>query len=516
MKRLKEVYKDSFLMGNIYTPKVLENKALQQMLKEQFNSITAENIMKPALIQAKQGEFTFSASDDMMDYAKENDFKVVGHTLAWHQQTLAWIDEANTSREEALELLRAHMTEIMTRYNGKIIAWDALNEAIEDGVQEDTKEWRKHLRDTPWLRMIGEDYINHVFQIAHELDPNAILYYNDYNLNYPQKREATYYMVKELREAGVPIQGIGMQGHYHTNTPIHTVEESLALFSQLEGVEISVTELDVTVTGSEKADILSEAHDILQAQYYAQLFQIYKRYAHSIRRITFWGTDDWSSWRGERFPTIFNKDYSPKQSFHAIIDPDEFLQEHPLVERDSTQTAVANYGTPVLGDSETWNKSEPISVSRQLTAWEGATAEAYAMWDEKNLYIFADVTVSALNASADKIHHKDGVDLYLNPSNSKSGNYEVEDYQITITFENEVSFNGKDTINGFASFTTATETGYQVQAKIPLKQAQTIGFDMQVNDANEHGVRQSVATWNDFTGALPHSTVGFGNLELVK
>ena len=510
MKSLKEVYKDSFLIGNIYTPKVLKNEALQQMLKEQFNAITAENIMKPALIQPKKGQFIFNFADDMMDYALENNFKAVGHTLAWHQQTLGWIDESNTSKEEALKLLRGHMKEIMTRYKGKIIAWDVLNEAIEDGVQADTKDWRKHLRDTPWLRMIGADYISHVFHIAHELDPSAILYYNDYNLNYQQKREATYYMVKELREkAGVPIHGIGMQGHYHTNTPIHTVEESLELFSQLDGIEISVTELDVTVTGSEKANVLSEAHEIEQAQYYAQLFQIYKRYEHIIKRITFWGTDDWTSWRGERFPTIFNKDYSPKQSFYAIIDPDKFLQEHLLVERDVTQTAVATYGTPVLGDLETWNKSEPMLVSRQLTAWEGATAEGYAMWDEENLYILADVTVSTAGKN-------DSIDIYMNPSNAKSGDYETDDYQITITFENEVSFNGKDAMNGFESFATVTETGYQVQAKIPLKQVGAIGFDMQVNDANEHGVRQSVATWNDFTGALPHSTVGFGNMKLVK
>jgi len=520
MKSLKEVYQDSFLVGNIYTPKVLENKALQKMLKEQFNVITAENIMKPALIQPEQGKFTFATSDEMMNYAKINHFKVVGHTLAWHQQTLGWIDEANTSKEEALELLRVHITEIMKRYKGKIIAWDVLNEAIEDGVQEDTKAWRKHLRNTPWLRMIGEDYINHVFQIAHELDPEAILYYNDYNLNYQQKREATYYMIKELQEVGVPIMGIGMQGHYHTNTPIHTVEESLALFSQLEGIEISVTELDVTVTGSEKSDVLSEIHDIEQGQYYAQLFQIYKRYEHIIKRITFWGTDDATSWRSERFPTIFNKDYSPKQSFHAIIDPEKFLQEHPLVEKDITQTAVAIYETPVLGDEKTWNKSQPLLISRQLTAWEGATAEAYVMWNEGHLYVLADVVVSMLNVSSETVFTKDSVDIYINPSHEKLGNYQDDDAHLTITFENEVSFNGKDAIKGFKSFATITEKGYQIQAKIPFKKIllanQVIGFDMQVNDSNEYGVRQSVATWNDITGTLPHSTTNFGNLKLQK
>jgi len=513
MKSLKEIYKNSFLMGNIYTPRLLENEPLKTMMSQQFNSITAENIMKPMLIQPEQNKFVWNNADDMVKYAEENDFKVVGHTLAWHQQTLNWIDEANTTREEALALLREHMTQIMTRYKGKIIAWDALNEAIEDGVQEDTKDWRKHLRNTPWLRMIGEDYINHVFQIAHELDPNAILYYNDYNLNYQQKREATYYMVKELREAGVPIHGIGMQGHYHTNTPVETVEASLKLFSTLEGIEVSVTELDVTVTGSEKGEKLSVEHELEQAQYYARLFQIYKKYEPIIKRITFWGTDDKTSWRGERFPTIFNPDYSPKLAFEAIIDPDDFLQKNPIVQRDITQTASAIYGTPKLGDDSTWDKSQPISVSRQLTAWEGATAEAYAMWDTENLYIMANVTDATPNEN-------DAIDIYLNPSGKKVGAYEADDYHITIKSQGGLDFHGKAALKEFSSSATTIEKGYQIQAKIPLpgdlSVEATIGFDLQINDANLKGERQSAATWNDFTGALPHSTAGFGNLKFVK
>ena len=509
MKKLKEIYKNSFLMGNIYTPRLLENKPLKMVMNQQFNSITAENIMKPMLIQPKKAEFFWDDADDMVDYGEENDFKVVGHTLAWHQQTLYWIDEENTTRDEALALLREHLTQIMTRYKGKIIAWDALNEAIEDGDKGDTKNWRNYLRNTPWLRMIGEDYINHVFQIAHEIDPNAILYYNDYNLNYQHKREATYYMVKELREAGIPIHGIGMQGHYHTNTPIDTVEASLKLFASLEGIEVSVTELDVTVTGSEKGKKLSRDHEIEQAQYYAQLFQIYKKYDHVIKRVTFWGTDDATSWRRERFPTIFNKDYSPKLAFDAIVDPDGFLHEYPLVERDITQTAVATYGTPVFGNIASWIKSDPISISRQLTAWEGATAVAYAMWDDENLYLLTDVTVS-------KPHANDSVDIFINSSNAKLGDYNAGDHHIAITSENKISFNEKDVIHGFESTTKVIDGGYQVEVKIPLKFEQMIGFDMQVNDANEQGIKQSTATWNDFTGSLTHSTSGFGNINLVK
>ena len=520
MKSLKEVYEQLFLMGNIYTPQVLKNKELRQMLETQFNVLTAENIMKPALIQPKEGKFVFQDADNMVHYAQEKGFKVVGHTLAWHQQTLSFIDEECTSREEALKLLRAHMEQMLTRYKGKMISWDVLNEAIEDGVQEDTKEWRKHLRNTPWLRMIGEDYVSYVFQIAHELEPNTVLYYNDYNLNYKQKREATYYMVKELREAGVPIQGIGMQGHYHTNTRVQTVKDSLELFSKLDGIEISITELDVTVTGSEKSKVLSEKHEIEQAGYYAQLFQIYRQYEHIIKRITFWGTDDETSWRTERFPTIFHKDYSPKQSFYAILDPDKFLQEYPPEERENIQTGIAMYGTPVLGNAQTWDIKNPLLVSRQLTAWEGASAVAYAMWDSENLYVMADVTAVALNASAKEIYNKDCVDIFMSFSNARAQKYQEGDLRLTVTFENEVECFGKEKIEGIESFAVKTKKGYQIQAKIPYKQGledgNVIGVDIQVNDSDIHGVRQSMATWNDFTGESYESTIGFGNLKLQK
>ncbi|MCL2560635.1 MAG: endo-1,4-beta-xylanase, partial [Turicibacter sp.] len=312
------------------------------------------------------------------------------------------------------------------------------------------------------------------------------------------------YMVKELKAAGVPIHGIGMQGHYHTNTPVHTVTDSLKLFSELSDIEISITELDVTVTGSEKATTLSHEHALLQAQYYAQLFQIYKRYATSIKRVTFWGLDDQSSWRGERFPTIFNKDYSPKAAFHAIIDPEKFLQAHPLVARDTTQVATAQRGTPELGNEKTWLTSKPLAVSRQLTAWEGATAIAYTMWDEENLYVRADVATS-------ETHNKDAIAIYLNAPFATT-------HHITITLENEVSFNGKAEVPTLKTFVTTTPIGYQVEAKIPfqsgLSARQTMGFDIEVNDFNQEGYRQSAAAWNDVTGSLPYTTENLGSLTL--
>lgn len=511
MKTLKEVYQKSFLMGNIYTPRLLDNEPLKTMMQQQFNTITAENIMKPVLIQPERDVFRFDAADAMMAYGQNEGFVVVGHTLAWHQQTLNWIDEETVTKEEAIDLLRTHMTTLMSRYKGQILAWDVLNEAIIDGTAGDPKEWRNYLRETPWLRMIGEDYVELVFRVAHEIDPDARLYYNDYNLNYPAKRKATYYMVKELCESGVPIHGIGMQGHFHTNTPVETVEESLALFSQLPDIEISVTELDVTVTGSEHSNSLSKEHEVEQGQYYARLFQIYKKYDNIIKRITFWGTDDETSWRCERFPTIFNKDYSPKLAFDAIIDPDGFLAKYPIVKKDTKQVAVVSFGTPTVGENLNWTNEAQIFANRQLTAWEGATARIDVMWDEEAVFVKAVVTDKSPS-------DLDQVDVYFSFSNMNLGDYQIDDYHITVTRIGALSFNRRAEIEEIEHQVVTGELGYTVYLRLPaaVRYNQYIGFDVQVRDYNDRDELQSMAVWNDVTGALATNTKGLGQLVMKR
>jgi endo-1,4-beta-xylanase len=321
---LAEAYADYFLIGTVYNPNSTSGKDKELLLKD-FNVITPENLMKPQYMQPNEGEFVFAGSDNMIKFAQENDLKVVGHTLAWHQQTGNWLG-INVTRDEAIEQLRSHITTIVGKYKGQVMSWDVVNEAINDGVSLPSNgDWTKCLRDTQWLKSIGPDYLALAFQFAHEADPDAKLYYNDYNLNVSQKAKIVHAMVKDLLAQGVPIHGIGMQAHYNTNIQAANVEASLKLFSELD-VEISITELDMTVSGA-TATGLTEDQEKAQAVAYAKLFKLFKDYKDKIVRVTFWGTLDTRSWRAKQFPCLFNGDYTPKEAYYAVLDPEGYLGE---------------------------------------------------------------------------------------------------------------------------------------------------------------------------------------------
>jgi len=490
MTQLKNLYRDHFKLGNIYTPKEQATKKGNEIAAH-FDIITPENIMKPALMQPKKGEFLFHLADDMFAYAQKHDLEVAGHTLVWHQQSLKWLEDHASTREEAIAYMRKHMEAVMKRYHGKIAAWDVVNEAIKDDIREDTANWRSHLRDSKWLRLIGDDYIQIAFQMAHEIDPNATLYYNDYNLNYTNKAEVVYHMVKEMRESGIPVHGIGMQGHYHTNTPISTVEASIKLFAKIPGIKISFTELDITVTGSEQRDALTVEQSILQAQKYAELFQLFKAYDHLIERVTFWGYDDASSWRSDRFPNLWNHDFTPKPAFQAVLNPEKFLQDFPL--KDPTGPKIAKLG-------------EAFHIDMQTTAWEGATATAKAAYDGKNIQITVQI-------HAKNVHANDSLTVYLDLNHNKSTAYEADDHMFTVTSQNQLTTQA-GTLNGLQTSATLTETGYDIQISFPLEPTDVIGLELQVNDHDDQGHIQSVAKWNDGTGDSYRSTANFGELIL--
>lgn len=322
---LADAYSDYFLLGTIYTPKTLSDPEKSLVLGN-FNCITPENIMKPEYMQPTEGNFNFTESDTMMQFAGENNLKVVGHTLVWHQQSGDWLGR-NVTREEAIEQLRNHITSIVSRYRGKVLSWDVVNEAVDDGKSLPADgDWTKCLRETQWLSSIGPDYIALAFTFAHEADPDAKLYYNDYNLNDSKKAEVVCAMVRDLKSQGVPIDGIGMQGHYTTNVSVASVERSLKMFSEL-GVEVSISELDVAVNDAAGAKSLTREQEIRQAVTYAKLFKVFKKYSDLIKRVTFWGTVDSASWRSDRFPCLFNGDYTPKEAVYAVLDPEKYLSD---------------------------------------------------------------------------------------------------------------------------------------------------------------------------------------------
>ncbi|MDR1400036.1 MAG: endo-1,4-beta-xylanase [Treponema sp.] len=326
---LKDAYTDFFPIGSIASGKDLSGLRLE-LLTKHFNVVTAENAMKPGELQPRKGEFNFDAADAIVNTLLEHGIAIHGHTLAWHQQTGAWMytsaDGLPLSREEALENLTTHAKTIAEHFKGRVVSWDVLNEAINDGLTAETAaDWRASLRNSGWLQAIGDDYIEAVFLAAQEADPDAKLYYNDYNLNNQNKATVVYNMVKEINEKypGL-IDGIGMQGHYDLNTNPADVEWSIQQFISL-GVEVSITELDI---GAGTDGRLSDDASLQQALLYARLFSIFRQYKENIGRVSIWGLDDGSSWRADRSPVIFDRSFRAKPAFYAASEPDAFIAEH--------------------------------------------------------------------------------------------------------------------------------------------------------------------------------------------
>jgi len=344
---LKDIYKDYFLMGNIISPRDLNDATRFGIIKRHYSIVTAENDMKPenlAPLSAPASEtwnYRFSNADTIVAKAKAEGLVVHGHTLVWHSQTPSWLTTG--SKDAVLANLEKYITDVAKHFEGKLISWDVVNEAMRDGLGDaDAANWTNCLRldntsgqpGSAWNRIIGPEYIEKAFLAARAADPDVKLYYNDYNLNDPNKARAVYNMVKDINNRhydveGRPlIDGIGMQSHHNVATNPQSVETSIKLFVSL-GVEVGITELDIvaangggiTIQGLES---WSDTAAQKQAQVYAAMFRIFKNYAQNISRVTFWGIDDGTSWRRSNYPTLMNNDYSLKPAFYAVADPSRY------------------------------------------------------------------------------------------------------------------------------------------------------------------------------------------------
>ncbi len=219
-----------------------------RLAQKHFNTLTAENVMKWEKIEPLEGQFDWEAADALVDFAEQHDMEVAGHVLIWHQQTPDWVfqdaDGNPASRELLLQRMENHINAVVGRYKGRVAEWEVLNEALnEDGS----------LRESPWLNIIGEDYIEKAFEWAHAADPEARLYYNDYNLYKPEKAAGARALIRGLRDKGLAVHGAGMQGHYSLDQPGDLKEFDAAIrgFGDM-GLEVYITELDVSVLPSRR------------------------------------------------------------------------------------------------------------------------------------------------------------------------------------------------------------------------------------------------------------------------
>jgi len=522
---LKDQYASFFSVGNVVSPWDLDGPRFA-MLRKHFDILTAENAMKPMFLQGDPGVFTFETADKLVDAALEAGMKMHGHTLAWHQQSPAWINREGISRAEAVENLVNHAKTVAAHFRGRVVSWDVLNEAVVDNPPN-PEDWRASLRQTPWYKAIGPEYIEILFRAAREADPEAKLYYNDYNLDSRNKALAVYHMVKEINEknpsaGGRPlIDGIGMQGHYRTKTNSENVAASLERFASL-GVEISITELDVQAGIN---SVLTPEQALEQGVAYARLFALFRKYAAVIGRVTIWGLDDGASWRRDTSPTLFDRDLQAKPAFFGALDPAAFLAKNEgrlAAFKKAPLQARARYGSPSLDAADPlWRSAPQIPINQYLMAWQGAQGTARVLWDEQYLYVLIAVTNAELNKANHSPHEQDSVEIFLDEGNHKAGYMQEDDGQYRVNFDNEPSFNPPPIAAGFESRTFVSDKSYTVAVKIPFRtikpQKNTlVGFDLQINGASARGIRQSVAVWNDTTGAAWQDPSCYGLLRLVK
>jgi endo-1,4-beta-xylanase len=329
---LKDVYKEYFPIGVAVSPRALKTDEAG-LIRQHFNSVTPENAMKMGPIHPKENEYNWTGADSIVAFAQQNELKVRGHALVWHNQTPSWlfVDNAgNTvSKEVLLQRLKEHITTVVNRYKGKIYAWDVVNEAISDKADE-------YLRPSKFLEIIGEEYITKAFQWAHEADPAAQLFYNDYNEISPVKREKMHRLVKSLKDAGVPIHGVGLQAHWAVNEPSREqLEATLSRFADL-GLKMQITELDISVYPKEHDarerrpedanTTFSAEREQQQEAIYKMSFELFRKYRHAISGVTFWNISDRYSWldnfpvrNRKDYPLLFDKDLKPKKAFWQVV-----------------------------------------------------------------------------------------------------------------------------------------------------------------------------------------------------
>ena len=309
------------------------------LLLRHFDTLTPENCMKPAVIQPESGRFEFAEPDALVRFADKHSLNVVGHCLVWHQQCPDWLfrnGEGTASREQVLERMRRHIYTVVGRYRGRVCGWDVVNEAVADRDG--------FLRKTAWLACVGEDFVDYAFRFARHADPSAELYYNDYNIELPEKRERTIELLSRLRSHGIRVDGVGIQGHWILDqVPFEEIERAIVAYHAL-GLKVMITELDLDVIDrpdcgadvsehysySVEEDLYRNAcpPEVLgrQAEQYGELFALFRRHRDKVARISFWGLHDGSSWLntwpGERtnHPLLFDRRCLGKPAFERVME----------------------------------------------------------------------------------------------------------------------------------------------------------------------------------------------------
>ena len=322
-KTLGEATKGKFLMGVAVNMQQVNgvNPIETELITKEFSAIVPENIMKPQPIHQEENKYKWDDADKFVAFGGKNKQVVTGHCLIWHSQIGKWffVDENgnDVSPEVLKERMRQHITAVVGRYKGRIKGWDVVNEAFEDNGT---------YRNSKFYQILGKDFIKYAFQFAHEADPDAELYYNDYNVETPAKCDAIVQLVKELKAAGCRINAVGSQAHWHMNSP--TLEATETSFKKLRdaGIHILITEWDISILPSpyEGANVSANfgyskemdpyrdgVPEAVQQQWNKRMldmFGLFLKYNNVVDRVTVWGLTDNGTWLNN-FPIRGRKDY---------------------------------------------------------------------------------------------------------------------------------------------------------------------------------------------------------------
>lgn len=342
-KTLKHAFKTKFYIGTALNAWQLNGMKPEEIkiVEEHFNSIVAENVMKSGRIQPEEGKFNFNLADQFVEFGEKNNMHIHGHTLIWHSQAPKWFftdKEGNdVTKEELTKRMKDHIETVVSRYKGRIDSWDVVNEAIEDDGS---------YRKSKFYEILGKDFIKLAFNFAHDADPKAKLYYNDYSMFKPAKRDGVVKMVKELKSQGVHINGIGMQGHLGMSHPdLSEMEKSIEAFGELG--EVSISELDLSVLPSPWGNAGAEISDNYEYQdemnpfpeelpenvslqftaRYLEFFKLFMKHEDKIERVTLWGVNDGNSWKNNwpvrgrtDYPLLFDRQNRPKPIVDSLLE----------------------------------------------------------------------------------------------------------------------------------------------------------------------------------------------------
>lgn len=410
---LKDVFKDMFLLGTAidYGEMYSKDSELQNLIATEFNALVPGNCMKADHIEPWENVFNFRDGDALVALGQKNNQVVTGHCLVWHSQVPRWMfvdaEGKEVSRDVLIQRMKNHIYNVAGHYRGKVKGWDVVNEAIE---------WDGSWRNSPYYRIIGEDFIRLAFQFAHEADPDAELYYNDYGMDCAGRRDAVVRLIRDLKAHGLRIDAIGMQSHLSLQTNLVEYEKSLRAFAN-EGVKVMATELDVSVLPWPGQRVSAEVSQSFEYQekynpyrngipdsvtqqlgnFYRRLFDIYRRNSKDITRVTFWGVHDGGSWLNNfpmhgrtNYPLMFGRDLKRKPFVQDIIndtmgkDVEADLMHEVIV--TGTNNATSSNHIPYTVTTVSHEQIEATGRTQLLSALSGRIPSLFVT--ERNSFGF--------------------------------------------------------------------------------------------------------------------------------